>query len=435
MTFAHIKKGGEPVRYLLIIILCMLCCHLGAEPLPVDVAAEAAIVMNADTHAILYEKNAREILHPASLTKIATALYTVEGSGANLDNMAWADQDAVGFVTEGAKRRSNYTMPSYYLEFGANQIGIHPGEHLKLRDLLYAMMVSSANDAANVIAQHVGGSIPLFMKELNQYLQQLGMQSTQFTNPHGLHHPDHVTSAYDLALLTSAALKNPLFRDMCSTTHYRRPETDKHAASTLVQTNRLLRRGKYFYPKAIGVKTGYTSIAKNCVATAAQHQGRTLVVVLLKAPERGEMFRDAIKLFEAAFNQPMLEQTVLPAGPQQMHAKIHGTLQKAQATLPEPVLLRFYPAEEQPLFAHVEWEELSLPVQEGQEIGVLHLQNEQGHTLLSSPLTATRTVSPSVLEQIFEGVKNLGIFGWVGVLCLLALPFWALLSLSPRRRR
>lgn len=417
------------------LIACLIVGGLRAEPLPIDVSAEAAIVMNADTHAILYEKNAKEILYPASLTKIATALYTVEESGANLDNMAWADQDAVGFVTESAKRRSNYSMPPYYLEFGANQIGIHPGEHLKLRDLLYAMMVSSANDAANVIAQHVGGSIPLFMKELNQYFQKLGMQATQFSNPHGLHHPDHVTTAYDLAILTSAALKNPLFCDMCATTHYRRPETDKHPASTLVQTNRLLRRGKYYYPKAIGVKTGYTSLAKNCVAAAARHKGRTLVVILLKAPERAEMFRDAIRLFEAAFNQPMLEQTVLSAGPQQMHAKIQKTFQKVQATVPEPVLLRFYPAEEQALFAKVEWDELSLPIEAGQKIGALYLQNEQGHTLAKTSLTATRSVSPSVLEQLLLGVKSLGPAGWLGMVCLLALPLWLLLNVSPRRSR
>src|SRR6185437_6437502 len=143
------------------------------------------------------------------------------------------------------------------------------GEEMPLKEYLYGMMVRSGNDAANVIAEYVSGSIPTFMQELNDYLKQIGCLNTTFCNPHGLHHPDHKTTAFDMALLTREAMKNPVFREIVSTVRHKRPKTNKRPAAVLVQTNRIIKSGtQYYYPKAIGVKTGYHSRAQNTLVAA-----------------------------------------------------------------------------------------------------------------------------------------------------------------------
>ncbi|TXI36438.1 MAG: D-alanyl-D-alanine carboxypeptidase [Nitrosomonas sp.] len=412
------------MRCFFILGLLLLYTTSDAEPLQVSVEAESAILINADTGAILYEKNCREKLYPASVTKIATAIYTLDRSGAKLDALCTADQESVGFVTENAKKRSNYTLPAHYLEFGATHIVIHKGEKLSLRDLLYAQMIHSADDASNVIAQHVGGTIPRFMGELNSYLQELGLKDTHLMNPHGLHHPDHYSTAYDLALLSVHALKNRQFREIVSTTQCVRPKTELQAAATLVQTNRLLRKGEYYYPKAIGVKTGYTSLAGHCFAAAAESNGRTLVAVLLKCKDRKEMFKDTIKLFEAAFNQPMLERTVLEAGPLPFNAKVEGASKTVQAFLPDRLTVKYYPAEEPQLAASLHWYELAIPVLKGQRIGEIVLATPEGRTIQTAPVFAAADVKASPFNNLWQAIKGLGIFGWLAVLACLGFVFW-----------
>ncbi|HEV8051275.1 MAG TPA: serine hydrolase, partial [Parachlamydiaceae bacterium] len=253
-----------------------------ADKLALSVNAEAAILMNADAGAILYEKNAHNLHYPASTLKIATALYALQKVADKMDVMIAADQDCIGTVKEEAIRKSNYTLPSYLLIPDGSHIGIKRGEILSLRDLFYGMMVASGDDAANVIAKYTSGTIPQFIAEMNSYVKQLGCHSTTFYNPHGLHHPKQQTTAFDLATLTREALKNPVFCEMIGTVRYTRPKTNKQEPSTLVQTNRLLRTGPYYYPKAFGVKTGYYSLAGNNLVAAAKDGDRTLIAVVMK---------------------------------------------------------------------------------------------------------------------------------------------------------
>lgn len=368
----------------------LLQISLFGQSLKVDLKAQTAILINAETGSILYEKESRRQMFPASITKIATAIYTLEKSGAKLESLATANQECVGFVTEGAKKKSNYTLPAHYLEFGATHMVIHKGEKFTLRDLLYGHMVHSADDASNVIALHVGGTIPKFMHCLNEYVKEIGCRDTQFKNPHGLHHPDHYTTAYDMAILTAHAMKNRQFKEIVSTTRWTRPKTEFQPAMTLLQGNRLLRKGECYYPKAIGVKTGFTSAAQNTLVAAAQHNGRTLIAVLMKTKERKEMFKDAIKLFEAAFNQPMLERTLLPAGELPHSTKAENHL--VRGYLLEPLTLQYYPAEVGELKALLQWNELSLPVEKGQVIGEVIVEDSQGNRLTSTEIFAVKRV-------------------------------------------
>lgn len=361
---------------------------LPARSLQIDVSAESAILMNADTGAILYEKSPHEQLYPASITKIATAAYVLNATHASLDEKITAGQDAIGSVTEDAKRRSNYTLPSYWLVPGASHIGIKRGEVLSMRDLLYGMMLASGDDASNVIAQHVGGSIPDFMEQVNAYLTTIGCKETYFNNPHGLFHPKHQTTAFDMAVLTRQALKNAIFCEIVSTDKYTRPKTNKQESSILLQTNRLIREGKFYYPKAIGVKTGYIAAAQNTFVGAAKHNNRVLIAVLLKVKDRSDMFIEATKLFEMAFSEEKKTEVVLSEGVQPFLLTLEGANRSIKTYSDAPISLEYYPSEE-PLYKTVLiWDAIVLPVERGQRVGEIRLENPQGDVLQKVSLHA-----------------------------------------------
>ena len=378
----------------------LACLFLGAgsltaKPLQLPVQAESAILINADDGTVLFEKNARKSQDPASLTKIATAIYTLEVRGGRLDKIIAAEHDSVASISDEELRRSNYTLPSYWLVPGTSHMGIKKGEELSLKDLLYGMMLASAGDASNVIAQYVGGTIPTFMELLNEYLKGIGCQDTAFKNPHGLHHPDHRTTAYDMAILTREALKNPTFCDFVKTVQYTRPQTNKQKSTTLIQTNRLLKRGKFFYSKAIGVKTGYTSVAQSTLVAAARNKNRTLIAVLLKSSDRDEIFRDAKKLFETAFREKAIRRKLLPAGPQKATLSVKGGAKAIKTYLKKEAALEFFPAEEPVVKCLLCWDKVEVPVEKGQRVGVLNFEDQNGRVLLTEPLFASEKVGYS----------------------------------------
>lgn len=390
------------VRNFILLAFALTLSHLNlaAEPLSISVNAEAAILMNADTGAILFEKNAKALHYPASITKIATAAYALKMKKGHLDTVVTAEQESIASIAPDAKRRSNYTMPAFWVEQGSNHMGIKKGEELTFKDLLYGMMVASANDAANVIAQYVGGTIPNFMTGLNGWLAEIGCKSTTFYNPHGLHYPKHQTTAYDMAVITREALKDPLFRQIVATVRYTRPKTNKQEPTTLVQTNRLLRSGRYHYPKAIGVKTGGTSMALHTFVGAAKQEDRTLIAVVLRTKERNDIFLDTTKMFEAAFNQPKVQRILLKSGPQKFALDVPGAANPVKTLIKENLTIEYYPAEEPKVKCLLQWDKLTLPIVKDQRVGELSLQTEQGTIIKKVPLFAAEDVQITWLQLI-----------------------------------
>jgi D-alanyl-D-alanine carboxypeptidase (penicillin-binding protein 5/6) len=366
--------------------------YLVAEPLKFDIRGESAILMNAGSGVILFEHDAYTPRYPASTTKVATALYALKQQGHDLDISIEAEQDSLATVSQKTKHKSNYTLPAYWLEPDGMHIGIKRGEILTLRDLLKGMLISSGNDAANVIAQALGPTIPTFMEGLNVYLQEIGCQHTHFCNPHGLHDPQHQTTAYDLALIAREALKHPVFCDIVSQARFMRPKTNKQAATTLLQTNRLIRPGKFYYSKAIGVKTGYHAKAKKTLVAAARADGRTLILVLLGYQDRNAIFEDAIKLFEAAFNQPKVQRIFLKEGPQSFTLELPKADRPVQTYLAEALSLEYYPAEDPQAKCLLYWHSVSLPISKDQQVGELHLVAADGTILKQVPLLAIENV-------------------------------------------
>lgn len=246
---------------LFIAVCCVLCtavfpCHAHAAP---GVSARSAVLMDADSRLFLYEKDADARLGMASTTKIMTALTARRLT--RLDNTVIIPKEAVGI--EGS---------SVYL---------CEGERLTVEQLLYAVILASANDASVALAIYCSGSVERFADEMNAYAAELGLKNTHFSNPHGLDDDAHYTTARELALVASEALRDDCLARIFATKKATIPFCDDPDGRLLVNHNKLLST----YEGAIGVKTGYTKSTGRCLVSAAKQDGMTLIAVTLDAPD------------------------------------------------------------------------------------------------------------------------------------------------------
>jgi len=412
---------------------------LRAKHLKCDVPAPMAILLDADTGTILYEKNARTPTSPASTTKVATALYALHKiDDAAHDEHIKASHEAVSAVTPVVRRESG-KHPSHRLEFGGTHMGLKLGEVMTFRSLMYGLMLVSANDAANAIAEYISGDIPTFVDEMNNYLQEIGCVNTHFTNPHGLTDARHLTSAHDLALMTYHAMKYPLFREVVKTVRYTRPKTNKQEESYLLQFNKLLRPGKYFYPHAIGVKTGYTDFAGRPLVAAAEKDGRRVIAVVLNCADMDQRYRSCINLFEAAFNEIKVERKLFSQQHDVFSVSLKGAEAPLEAILDKDVSVEYYPSEESKLHAKVRWGRVTLPIAQGAIVGEIQVLNEKGSIILSEPLFAKKEVAATTSHKVSQGmsfaanvIRNQK--HWIGLSIGLTFVFLAY-ALKPKKKK
>ena len=300
------------MRFFIGILLLPFCLH--AKPLKVSISAPSAILIDATTGEILYEKNAHMPAYPASVTKIATALYALARKPHDLSAVITSSADAMMYVAPSQRRGPGAKHPPYRLEFGGTKMGIKAGEQVTLNDLLHGLMLPSGNDAANVIAEFVSGSVPKFMHELNGFLKKIGCKETKYYHPHGLPHVHHKTTAHDLAVMTRVAMKNPHFREIVRKERYICPKTNLQEETVLQQHNALVRHGKHHYKHATGVKIGYTLSAGFTIVASAHNGERDLIAVVLNCKEKHQHYQDAVTLFEAAFHEPKMRRTLFSKG-------------------------------------------------------------------------------------------------------------------------
>lgn len=254
-------------------LLFMPALSEAAYLMPPPIEAQAAIVMDAETKTVLYEKEPDKRMFPASTTKIMT--FMLAQKLGSLDSTVTVSSKAAG--CEGSS------------------LELSKGDRIKLRDLLYGLMLVSGNDAAEAVAEHIGGSIPRFVRYMNDEAAGIGARNTRFVNPHGLPDPRHYTTAYDLALITAHALQNPEFSKVSST---------KSTTITFIngETRRLDNTNKLLgtYQGVNGGKTGYTEAAGDCLVATAKRGGVQLIVVVLNDDER---WADARNLLDFGFAQ------------------------------------------------------------------------------------------------------------------------------------
>lgn len=233
-------------------------------PENVSIQAEGGIVMDADTGTILYGKNIHTTYYPASITKILTALIVVEQC--DLNEMVTFSHNAV-----------------YNVEAGSTSAGLDEGDVISVRDCLYALLLKSANEAGNALAEHVAGSTEAFADMMNQRAASLGCQDSHFANPSGLNDPNHYVSAYDMALIGQAALNNETFMEIDSSLYYDLPVTKRNPEGARIYPgHKMLKKNlAEYYEGCLGGKTGYTSLAGNTLVTFARRNGMTLISVVL----------------------------------------------------------------------------------------------------------------------------------------------------------
>ena len=272
----------------MIFIMFFSTLSFAAEP---NIASDSAILIEESTGKILYQKNAYEKLYPASTTKVMTAILTLENC--DLNEIAKVSHNAI------------YSLPNGYVN--AN---LQEDEEMSVKDLMYALMVKSANDAAIVLAEHIGGSVESFADMMNEKAKELGCINTHFVNPNGIHDDNHYSTAYDLYLMASYGMKNETFREYVSTTNYTLPATNKYpnADRICITTNDMIRpKSRYYNSNVIGIKTGYTTEAKNCLISAAQKDDVELISVVLHAGTNteglSERYIDTTALFNYGFDE------------------------------------------------------------------------------------------------------------------------------------
>ena len=356
---------------------------LCAKPLQVEVSARSAILMNAETGAILYEKKAYTPAYPGSTTKIATALFALDGKKADVGRSALVSEEALRM------KSPHHSLP-YHLEPEGTMMWLRRGEVLPLDAFLHGAMMISGNDATNVIAESLSGSVGAFMQEMNQYLKEIGCQSTMYLNPHGLHDPGHVTTAYDLALMMKKGLTIPKFRDLISKVSYSRPKSNKSPKSEIVAFNQLLKPGKYHYPKSIGGKTGYHSQAQATLVAAAEHEGRTLIAVVLGCSKTSR-YDDVKLLFETAFQEELLQRRII--GVDHLFSQnIEGAETPLSARLENPLSISYFPAEQPTFRAFIHWNKTSLPIHKGQPVGKIIITDQQDRPLAQASLISQTEV-------------------------------------------
>lgn len=251
-------------------------------PVGPAIGAQSAILLEANTSVILYAKNIDEKLYPASTTKLMTCLLAAENC--KMDEVVTFSHDAV-----------------FSIETGSSNIGIDENEAMPMEECLYGILVASANEVANAVAEHVAGSMDAFTDMMNERAKQLGCKNTHFANAHGLHDDNHYTSAYDLALIAQAFFQNEHLSKIGNTASHHFEATDTQPDDFIERNKHSLITGEIPCEGVKGGKTGFTSLARQTLVTCAEKNGMKLICVVMKE-ESPEQFYDTTKLFEYGFS-------------------------------------------------------------------------------------------------------------------------------------
>jgi len=291
--------------FLLLFLLLLPSIVLASDDTTTNFSIEspAGILIESKTGKVLFEKNSNEKMYPASLTKVLTAIIILENC--DLNEIATVSYDAVMSVSSG------YVTAN-----------LQVGEELTVEQLLNVMLIGSSNDSANVLAEHVSGSIEDFAILMNNKAKEIGCTNSNFLNPSGAHEENHYSTAGDLALITKYAMENDTFREIVKKTSYKLPATNKYpnedrlftTTNELIIVNNNNRADNYYYQYAIGVKTGFTTPAMNCLIAASSKDNLELITVILGAVQNNDglsnKYLETIKMFKYGYSNYAIKKVV-----------------------------------------------------------------------------------------------------------------------------
>lgn len=254
-------------------------------PIGPAIGAQSAILIEANTGAVLYEKNIYEQMYPASITKLLTAYIAVQEC--ELDEMVTFSREAVESI--------NWWEDA--------NMGVNPGAALPLQDVLYGILVGSANEAAYALAEHISGSVEEFAVLMNETARELGCTGSNFVNPNGIHDENHYTTAHDMAIISRAFFSNDFLARIAGTTRFEVPVTETQTREGIILTakSQLFPGKTYSYDSLIGTKTGYTDAARQTLVSCAAKDGMELICIIFKE-EAPAQFTDTVALFDYGFD-------------------------------------------------------------------------------------------------------------------------------------
>lgn len=395
------------------------------------VQAKSAMLLELGTDQILFEQNADQQIYPASLTKIMTCMLTLEHG--NLSDTITVSETALQGLSEAG-----------------STAGLMAGEQLSLEELLYCMMLSSANEACNIAAEYVAGSVDAFVAMMNERAAELGCTGTHFNNPHGLHDENHYTTARDLSLIAREALKNETFRTITSTVTHEVPATNLSEPRSLSSTNFLITpSSKYYYEPARGVKTGFTTPAGHCLISTASNGRMELLSIVCGADsiflENGEQenlnFTETKALFEYGFANFSYTKVLTTLYPITQVKVLNSGGPEYSLLAPDHEVTALLPAdfEETDIIQETSLdtpEGVEAPIAKGQKLGHVKV-SFQNHLLGESDLVAITDIPRSAITVQAEETKSFLAVNWWKFLFFGLLGFvllYASLVLINRRR-
>ena len=370
-----------------------------------DVDAEAVYFINLDTGKVIYEKNADKKVYPASTTKIMTALLALE----NIPDLDTPQIELKLYIQNALSGT------------GASLAGILRGETFTPRELLYAALLPSGNEAAMMLGDYVGdGSLDYFAEMMNEKAAELGAVNTHFVNASGMHDDDHYTTAYDMYLITMAALENETFREIVSTNYYYAGEDQNGNPLHWNTTNFLISPGStYYYPYATGVKTGTTDEAGRCLVSTAEKDGYHYLMVMMGAPqydsngeklEENMVFKQTIELYDWAFssfsNKTLIEKDV---GVGEVPLKLARGGKDYLLIKSGEVFTDLLPNEIEASSITMELDlpaVVNAPIKEGDQVGTIRLMLA-GEEIGSVPAVAAEDVDASLIATLIDQFKRL----------------------------
>ncbi|EGK14217.1 D-alanyl-D-alanine carboxypeptidase family protein [Kroppenstedtia eburnea] len=375
------------MRARLCVWVLLLCLPIAAGPTSVWAAedglapsSKSAVLVDADTGTVLYEKNSREKLPPASITKIMTMLLVMEA----LEKGQISYEDRV--------RTSEYAS-----SMGGSQIFLETGEVMKLEDLLKAVAVGSANDASVALAEHLAGTEERFVEMMNRRAEELGMKDTRFQNPNGLPASDHYSTARDIAIMSRELLKHREITRFTKTYEdYLRKESKK--PFWLVNTNKLVK----FYEGLDGLKTGFTREAGFCLAATAKRRDLRAIAVVMGEPDVKARNREITRMLDFAFNQ-YANRVIYKPG--QLIGKLQvdkGEKSMIEVRSPQQFSVLMKKGENADDYrTKIRWEKLKAPVRKGQLLGAVEVEKD-GKTVSRMELVSAREIPKAGMWTILK---------------------------------
>ena len=420
---------------MVLIVICATVISASAVDYGCNVAtkSKAVYLENLDTGAIILDKSSKEKMYPASTTKIMT--YAVVA-----DNVQDFDNTMVD-INEAVFKD---------LDPESTVMGLskHVGEKYSIRDLLYGMMLPSGNDAALVLADYVGGgSIPAFVEKMNAKAQELGCSGTNFVNPHGLHDPNHYTTAKDLAAIAKYAISTPDFMTITSTVSYTPERFDQPLTNTNYMMINNADTAKYYYPNVKGIKTGYTDEAGKCLVTTASKDGLTYLIVCLGADYSFEedinyAMLDSCDLYDWVFEN-MAQRTVYGATEVVKTVNVNfGKGDDKVSLMPQGELTALLPKNYDQSLVKVEVEcddAIDAPVTKGQAVGKVTVKYDD-MTVGTTEAIASKDIELDRAKDFWHNLgdwfkKNFIVIVIIAVVIIALIIVLAVVANSRKRKR